>query len=141
MERSGSSNERRNSGTQQYYPSPLSTPHKSSSNGANQSSTRMPRPHSTSPTQGNSTGSRSPSSPTRKLDSLPYAVEAEISLTSAELDVLREQYAREGASVTPQTKFNFAWGLVRSKVRVDQELGVKLLYGGFYCYYYYYLGD
>ncbi|KUI56873.1 Mitochondria fission 1 protein [Cytospora mali] len=58
---------------------------------------------------------------------LPYAVDAETPLNPAELQVLRAQYEKEGEMVGVQTKFNFAWGLVKSTRRDDQQLGVILL--------------
>ncbi|KAK5653874.1 hypothetical protein OQA88_7798 [Cercophora sp. LCS_1] len=68
------------------------------------------------------------------MTQLPYAIDAETySLTigsplgQAELDVLRAQYEKEGDMVGVQTKFNYAWGLVKSNTRTDQHLGVMLL--------------
>ncbi|KIM32739.1 hypothetical protein M408DRAFT_326482 [Serendipita vermifera MAFF 305830] len=60
---------------------------------------------------------------------LPYAADAEVSLSYDELEVLRLQYMREeGAGhVTTQTKFNYAWGLVKSPQRDHQVHGVRLL--------------
>jgi hypothetical protein len=45
--------------------------------------------------------------------------------------VLRTQYEKELAQshITTQTKFNYAWGLVKSPVREHQVEGVKLLAG------------
>lgn len=60
-------------------------------------------------------------------DSLPYALDAETPLKPAELAVLRAQYEKEGEMVGVQTKFNYAWGLVKSSLRSDQQLGVRLL--------------
>ncbi|ROW05591.1 hypothetical protein VSDG_00167 [Cytospora chrysosperma] len=57
----------------------------------------------------------------------PDAVDAETPLNPAELQVLRAQYEKEGEMVGVQTKFNFAWGLVKSTRRDDQQLGVMLL--------------
>ncbi|KZF23420.1 mitochondria fission 1 protein [Xylona heveae TC161] len=59
--------------------------------------------------------------------SLPYAADAESPLKSAELEVLRSQYLQEGEYVGVQTKFNFAWGLIKSNKREDQQSGVRLL--------------
>ena len=61
--------------------------------------------------------------------SLPYAADAETSLSPSELGVLRSQYESELAQghVTTQTKFNYAWGLVKSKNRDDMSHGVGLL--------------
>ncbi|KAI0322818.1 hypothetical protein OF83DRAFT_431154 [Amylostereum chailletii] len=60
---------------------------------------------------------------------LPYAADAEVSLSYDELEVLRSQYQRElaQAHVTVQTKFNYAWGLVKSPLREHQVEGVRLL--------------
>ncbi|KZT27865.1 mitochondrial fission 1 protein [Neolentinus lepideus HHB14362 ss-1] len=62
---------------------------------------------------------------------LPYAADAEVSLSFDELDVLRLQYEKEveAGHITVQTKFNYAWGLVKSPVREDQVEGVRLLQG------------
>lgn len=45
--------------------------------------------------------------------------------------MLRTQYEKEVAQahVTTQTKFNYAWGLVKSPVRDHQVEGVRLLAG------------
>ncbi|KAK2463696.1 hypothetical protein APHAL10511_004447 [Amanita phalloides] len=60
---------------------------------------------------------------------LPYAADAELALSFDELDVLRRQYQNELAQshVSIQTKFNYAWGLVKSPVRHDQVQGVGFL--------------
>ncbi|KAI0343238.1 mitochondrial fission 1 protein [Trametopsis cervina] len=60
---------------------------------------------------------------------LPYAADAEVSLAYDELEVLRTQYQREQAQahITIQTKFNYAWGLVKSPMREHQSEGVRLL--------------
>ncbi|KAN0088479.1 hypothetical protein V8E55_005536 [Tylopilus felleus] len=60
---------------------------------------------------------------------LPYAADAKVSLSYDELEVLRLQYQKELAQshVTVQTKFNFAWGLVKSPVRENQVEGVRIL--------------
>ncbi|EIN06086.1 mitochondrial fission 1 protein [Punctularia strigosozonata HHB-11173 SS5] len=65
----------------------------------------------------------------KKATELPYAADAEVSLSYDELDVLRLQYERELAQshVTVQTKFNYAWGLVKSPLREHQVEGVRLL--------------
>jgi fission 1 protein len=79
---------------------------------------------------------------------LPYAADAELSLSYDELEVrivilslhrliflqvLRKQYQKELAQnhVTIQTKFNFSWGLVKSPKREDQVEGIRLLQGLF----------
>lgn len=61
------------------------------------------------------------------MESLPYAADAKSPLSPAELNVLRTQYVREGEKASIQTKFNYAWGLVKSANRNDQEEGVTLL--------------
>ncbi|KAK3074561.1 mitochondrial membrane protein [Teratosphaeriaceae sp. CCFEE 6253] len=58
---------------------------------------------------------------------LPDAADAESPLKPAELQVLRAQYEKEGEYVSLQTKFNFAWGLIKSDTRNDQQEGVRLL--------------
>jgi len=40
---------------------------------------------------------------------------------------LRAQYEKEGEYVGVQTKFNYAWGLIKSNQRADQQNGVRLL--------------
>jgi hypothetical protein len=63
--------------------------------------------------------------------SLPYAVDAEQPLQPSELQVLRDQFLRElnQGHASTQTKFNYAWGLVKSKSREDMAEGVGLLTG------------
>ncbi|CAJ2502148.1 Uu.00g050010.m01.CDS01 [Anthostomella pinea] len=61
------------------------------------------------------------------MAALPHAVDAETPLKPSELKVLRDQYEKEGEMVGVQTKFNYAWGLVKSNSRNDQQLGVQLL--------------
>ncbi|KAL4741500.1 mitochondria fission 1 protein [Aspergillus similis] len=58
---------------------------------------------------------------------LPYAADAESPLKPAELQVLRAQYEKEGDYVGVQTKFNYAWGLIKSNSRSEQQEGVRLL--------------
>ncbi|CAP80782.1 Pc12g11550 [Penicillium rubens Wisconsin 54-1255] len=48
-------------------------------------------------------------------------------LKPAELQVLRAQYEKEGDYVGIQTKFNYAWGLIKSNIRSEQQEGVRLL--------------
>ncbi|KAI9706971.1 MAG: mitochondrial membrane protein [Bogoriella megaspora] len=59
--------------------------------------------------------------------SLPDAADAESPLKPAELQVLRSQYEKEGEYVSLQTKFNYAWGLIKSSNRTEQQEGVRLL--------------
>jgi len=60
---------------------------------------------------------------------IPYAADAELSLSFDDLEVLRKQYQKESESnhITVQTTFNYAWGLVKSPQRDHQIEGVKLL--------------
>jgi len=60
-------------------------------------------------------------------DSLPFLEDAESPMSDSELEVLKKQYVREGEYVTIQTKFNYAWGLIRSRRSDDNENGVRLL--------------
>ncbi|KAM5502770.1 Mitochondrial fission 1 protein [Microsporum canis] len=48
-------------------------------------------------------------------------------LKPAELQVLRAQYEKEGEYVGVQTKFNYAWGLIKSNSRPEQQEGTRLL--------------
>ncbi|KAF2762353.1 mitochondrial fission 1 protein [Pseudovirgaria hyperparasitica] len=61
------------------------------------------------------------------MSTLPYAADAESPLKPEELQVLRAQYEKEGDYVGIQTKFNYAWGLIKSSSRPDQQEGVRLL--------------
>lgn len=58
---------------------------------------------------------------------LPYAADAESPLKPEELQVLRSQYQKEGEFVSVQTRFNYAWGLIKSNSRQEQQTGVQLL--------------
>lgn len=59
------------------------------------------------------------------------AADADSPLKESELQVLRSQYVKEEEAqhVTTQTKFNYAWGLIKSEKHADQLEGVKLLTG------------
>ncbi|OQN95310.1 Mitochondria fission 1 protein [Cryoendolithus antarcticus] len=48
-------------------------------------------------------------------DKLPYAADAE------------REYEKEDPYPSLQTKFNYAWGLIKSSTRQDQQDGVRLL--------------
>lgn len=48
-------------------------------------------------------------------------------ISSEELEVLRHQYFAEGQFVSVQSRFNYAWGLVRSAKKSDQCDGVHML--------------
>ncbi|KAL8727720.1 MAG: hypothetical protein Q9181_005600 [Wetmoreana brouardii] len=58
---------------------------------------------------------------------LPDAADADSPLKADELQVLRAQYEKEGYYVGVQTKFNYAWGLIKSSSRNEQQEGVRLL--------------
>ncbi|KAL9594643.1 MAG: hypothetical protein Q9219_006927 [cf. Caloplaca sp. 3 TL-2023] len=58
---------------------------------------------------------------------LPDAADAESPLKAEELQVLRAQYDKEGHYVGVQTKFNYAWGLIKSSSRNEEQEGVRLL--------------
>ncbi|KAI8801251.1 hypothetical protein BJ742DRAFT_837828 [Cladochytrium replicatum] len=60
------------------------------------------------------------------MESLPNVAEAETLLYDDELEVLKQQYVKELPDVRAQTKFDYAWGLVRNGKKANQELGVKL---------------
>ncbi|TPX62037.1 hypothetical protein SpCBS45565_g07089 [Spizellomyces sp. 'palustris'] len=62
------------------------------------------------------------------METLPHVREAEISLSEDELNLLRDNYRSEGTKPRPQTRFNYAWALVRSRIRPDQEEGLQLLH-------------
>ncbi|GJJ11297.1 hypothetical protein Clacol_005529 [Clathrus columnatus] len=61
---------------------------------------------------------------------LPYAAEAQMNISYDELDVLRRQYNKEVAAqghATTQTKFTYAWGLVKSPKKGEQQQGIDFL--------------
>ncbi|OZJ04200.1 Mitochondria fission 1 protein [Bifiguratus adelaidae] len=60
-------------------------------------------------------------------DSLPFVSDAETPLSPRELEVLRKQYLKEGEQTSLQTKFNYAWGLIKSKRSIETKEGVRLL--------------
>lgn len=64
---------------------------------------------------------------------LTAAVDAQSPLSATELNVLRQQYLDESQKgwVSVQTKFNYAWGSVKSNNRVEVGEGVALLMGAF----------
>jgi fission 1 protein len=67
------------------------------------------------------------STPMPNISRLPDAADAESALKPAELAVLRSQYEKEDPYPSLQTKFNYAWGLIKSNKREEQQLGVQLL--------------
>ncbi len=50
-------------------------------------------------------------------------------LSKDQLAVLRKQLLREGDLASVQSRFNYAWGLIKSDKEDDQQLGVKILTG------------
>jgi fission 1 protein len=63
------------------------------------------------------------------FNDLPYAAEADSQLSVTEIEVLEDAYKRaclNSVEIPPQVKFNYAWGLIRSKYRGDQTKGVEL---------------
>ncbi|MBW0539073.1 hypothetical protein O181_078788 [Austropuccinia psidii MF-1] len=63
-------------------------------------------------------------------DKLPYAADANLSLSPEELAILRRQFSNELAKgwVSAQTKFNLAWGLVKGSVKHGQvSEGIAIL--------------
>ncbi|KAI8391414.1 mitochondrial fission 1 protein [Radiomyces spectabilis] len=62
-----------------------------------------------------------------KREAVPMVQEAQVSLSADELEVLRRQYMKEGEYVTVQTKFNYAWGLIKSSKTEQVEHGIQLL--------------
>lgn len=63
-----------------------------------------------------------------KIDYLPALTDSYDPLLPQQLQVLREQVVLEGGnSATIQSKFNYAWALIKSNDINDQRLGVKLL--------------
>lgn len=65
------------------------------------------------------------------MTEIPYAVDAETPISYDELQVLELQYVKEQASghITTQTKFNYAWGLVKSPQREHQQNSIKIFQG------------
>ncbi|ORX92337.1 mitochondrial fission 1 protein [Basidiobolus meristosporus CBS 931.73] len=57
---------------------------------------------------------------------LPTIQDAQLPLTSAELNILRRQYDKDQEKPSLQTRFNLAWGLLRSKRKADQKEAIGL---------------
>ncbi|KAI3638182.1 hypothetical protein MIR68_003793 [Amoeboaphelidium protococcarum] len=64
-------------------------------------------------------------------NNLPYAAEVNAELSPQEIEVLEDAYKRAAVTtrgqIPSQIKFNYAWGLVRSRFRDDQLKGVSIL--------------
>ncbi|ODV65946.1 mitochondrial fission 1 protein [Hyphopichia burtonii NRRL Y-1933] len=58
-----------------------------------------------------------------------YAALEEVNqpIAPEQLAVLKNQLDSEKPGATPQSQFNYAWGLLKSVLRHDQEAGVKIL--------------
>lgn len=71
------------------------------------------------------------SSPKSKMGSneLPAAVDAQSPLSASELQVLRSQFESESSKgwVSVQTKFNLAWGCVKSNDKAEVAEGISIL--------------
>ncbi|PRT53809.1 Mitochondria fission 1 protein [Wickerhamiella sorbophila] len=48
-------------------------------------------------------------------------------LPNEELEILAKQYNREGDHASIQTRFNYAWGLIKSNDPEHQRMGVEIL--------------
>ncbi|CCD22403.1 Fis1p NDAI_0A02450 [Naumovozyma dairenensis CBS 421] len=63
-----------------------------------------------------------------KINFLPTLQDAYEPLFPQQLEALRQQVVSEGGDLASiQSRFNYAWGLIKSQDINDQRLGVKLL--------------
>lgn len=63
-----------------------------------------------------------------KINFLPTLQDAFEPLLPQQVEILRQQVLSEGGdSASVQSRFNYAWGLIKSEDVNDQRLGVKLL--------------
>ncbi|CCE94048.1 Fis1p TDEL_0H01890 [Torulaspora delbrueckii] len=63
-----------------------------------------------------------------KINFLPTLQDAFEPLLPQQVEILRQQVLSEGGdSASIQSRFNYAWGLIKSEDVSDQRLGVKLL--------------
>ncbi|KAK9693987.1 mitochondrial membrane protein [Basidiobolus ranarum] len=58
------------------------------------------------------------------MTKLPTLLDAQVSLSTAELNLLRKQYEQDLESV--DKKFNYAWGLLKSRNQAQQHEGIRL---------------
>ncbi|KAH3687694.1 hypothetical protein WICPIJ_001317 [Wickerhamomyces pijperi] len=58
---------------------------------------------------------------------LPTLEEAYKPLQKEQLEILYHQLLSEGELISIQSRFNYAWGLIKSQSIEDQRLGVKIL--------------
>lgn len=63
----------------------------------------------------------------RHIYEKPSNINSPSPLSAAQLDILRQQVLSEGDLVSVQSRFNYAWGLIKSNKVDDQRLGVKIL--------------
>lgn len=62
------------------------------------------------------------------INYLPTIEDAYGSLSTEQLEILRQQVLSEGGDIASiQSRFNYAWGLIKSQDTEDQRLGVKIL--------------
>ncbi|CCK69906.1 Fis1p KNAG_0D01540 [Huiozyma naganishii CBS 8797] len=63
-----------------------------------------------------------------KINFLPTLTDANEALYPQQLEILRQQVVSEGGDdATIQSRFNYAWGLIKSVDVNDNRLGIKLL--------------
>lgn len=63
-----------------------------------------------------------------KINYLPTLHDAETELLPGQLEVLHQQVILEGGdNASTQSKFNYAWGLIKSNDIAEQRLGIKIL--------------
>ncbi|GMM37194.1 Fis1 protein [Saccharomycopsis crataegensis] len=58
---------------------------------------------------------------------LPALADAYDPLSAEQLEILNQQVISEGEMASVQSKFNYAWGLIKSDLKEEQKLGVKIL--------------
>ncbi|KAI9334958.1 hypothetical protein BDR26DRAFT_822822, partial [Obelidium mucronatum] len=63
-------------------------------------------------------------------EKLPFLIDLETTSSQEEINVLRTEYKKQVAAgkVNPQTKFDYAYNLVKSGLRKDHEAGLQLLH-------------
>lgn len=63
-----------------------------------------------------------------KVDYLPTLDDASDALLPQQLEILHQQVVSEGGDdATIQSRFNYAWGLIKSPEVNDERLGIKIL--------------
>lgn len=61
------------------------------------------------------------------LSKYPALEEVQESLSSEQLRILKDQVESEGTDPTPQSQFNYAWGLIKSSNYKMQQEGIKIM--------------